>query len=71
MELYKTTSCISTNESYYSTKFVNNIKLIVTKQTTTSKIINYIYMRVDGKCSRIKMNLFPYIKGHKKDIRIK
>ena len=71
MNLTKSTSCIATNESYYSSQFVNNIKIIVTKHTNTGKIKNYFYMSRGGKCTKIKMELLPHIKGHKKQFKNK
>lgn len=57
MNLIKSTSCLAANESYYSTPFVDGVKLIVTKQTSTGKILSHWYMRTDGKMSKIKIEL--------------
>jgi hypothetical protein len=71
MNLTKTTSCIATNESYFGSQFVDDIKTIVTKHTDSSKIKNYFYMNRSGKCTKIRMELFPHIKGHKKQFKNK
>jgi hypothetical protein len=72
MNLNKSTSCIATNESHYCTPFMDGIRLIVTKHTDNGTIKSYVYMRKnDGKCSKIKMELFPYIKGHTRQFKNK
>jgi hypothetical protein len=60
MKLTKSTSCTAVNESYYSGVFINDIKIIVTKHIDSSKVKDYIYMHKNGKCSKIKMELFQY-----------
>jgi hypothetical protein len=71
MNLTKTTSCTATNESFYCSPYSNDIKTIVTKHTDSGKIKNYFYMNRSGKCTKIRMELFPHIKGHKKQFKNK
>lgn len=57
--LKKTTSCISTNESYYGTDFNDDgVKLVVVKDTTTKKVKRYCFFNRKGTTSLFRDVLY-------------